>query len=596
MAHKLFGGNCSLFGALIRLAFRARAWAISGIGLSLSCSIASAQPLHGETPPCRHWKAVLPNLSPLGLRIELPDGWGDKGDYRRFSINADGIVTGSAELVPVPGAARTEVAWAWSPRPITGYALSTGVTRLPGLYETPEDPTTSAACDVSDNGFAVGQSRETAVRWDLAQVGTPVSAFTISPAPVDTSAALGIDRVGGVVVAGVTTETCNASGPGANGPQERAFVGDAIALSADMLVNELWIGMTSIYRGKVFGFACDSSSICGGARTEIAQSCGPILFSSCQFETSRTFRWFGAPIFQSRVVVTLGSTQVGSEGIRARDADTLVGRSLDPSDPSSCAPRALIWRDLTSATPSSEDLQAYVTLPSTADSSVAIGIRRNRDGEVRVAGATAVANAPGVVATYSSAVVWDNCQSGWQAEHPLVPTLVHDLDPARTALWRPICDEWHALVAYDTTNSGLFVGSTSSPSNRVFVATRMTDINADLIVDATDVSAILGAWGTTTPSDCLPLAEDTNIDLVVDAADFALVLSDWTLGVITELESFCCQSAPVTISDLELALALSGEGDIDTFRAVALRLDRIELSGRCAIIHETLEVLRHGTQ
>ena len=559
-------------------------------------SAARADPVEDDAMPCRRWKAVLLDLSPLGARIYLPESWPSKGDYRRFSMNAEGIVTGSADVAPSVGAALTEVAWAWSPRALPGYALSAGVSRLPGLLETTEDPAQSAACDLSDSGFAVGTSRGAAVRWDLTATGTPVSPFAIMPAPAAASAALGIDRVGGTVVAGMTTEYCAGSGPGpgSGGVYPRAFIGDSATLAGTMLANQLWVGSTSMYRGEVFGFACDGVSIWGAGRLEVFQSCGPGWFYPCQFETSRAFRWIGSPTSESHVLETLGSAQLGSEAIRARDSDILVGRTLDPAPNPICAPRALIWHDLSTASPWSEDLQAYVTLASTADSSIALGVRRHLGGGIRVAGATAAASGFGIVANYDSAVLWDECEGGWYAKHPLVPTLVHDLDAASPALWRPECADWHALVAYDVTDSGLFVGSTSTPRNRVFVATRLTDINADLVINALDIASMLGAWGATASSPCEPLAQDTNLDGQVDARDLADLLGDWTIGLITGLESFCCGSTAISLEELELALALSGERDIDTFRTHAAQLATSELDARCAIIHEALEAIRHA--
>ena len=61
------------------------------------------------------------------------------------------------------------------------------------------------------------------------------------------------------------------------------------------------------------------------------------------------------------------------------------------------------------------------------------------------------------------------------------------------------------------------------------------------------------------------------------------------------LNSFCCESKAVTIEELELALVLSGESGIDTFRARAAQLAASELDARCTIIHETLEAIRHAT-
>jgi len=566
-----------------------------GVGVCLVSVTAHADSVEGEALPCQRWKAVLLDLSPLGVRIHLPRSWPSKGDYRRFSMNAEGIVTGSADVAPSIGTALTEVAWAWSPRVLPAYALPAGTTRLPGLFETPEDPAQSAACDVSDGGFTVGVSRGAAVRWDLTATGTPVSALAITPAPAAESAALGIDRVGGTVLAGMTTEYCAGSGPGSGGVYARAFIGDSATLAGTMLTNQFWVGSTSIYRGEVFGFACDGVSIWGAGRLEVFQSCGPESFYPCQFETSRAFRWIGSPTAESQVLETLGSAQLGSEAIRARDSDILVGRALDPAPNPPCAARALIWHDLSTASPWSEDLQAYVTLASTADSSIALGVRRDLGGDIRVAGATAVASASGIVANYDSAVLWDECEGGWYAKHPLVPTLVHDLDTSNTTWWRPECANWHALVAYDVTDSGLFVGSSSMPSNRVFVATRLTDINADLVINALDLASMLGAWGTTASSPCEPLAQDTNLDGHVDAFDLAELLGDWTAGVITGLNSFCCESKAVTIEELELALVLSGESGIDTFRARAAQLAASELDARCTIIHETLEVIRHAT-
>jgi hypothetical protein len=563
----------------------------AGLGACLM-SAAHASPLEGETPPCRRWKAVLLDLSPLGTRIHLPGSWPSKGDYRRFSINADGVVTGSADVAPSVGAPLNEVAWAWSPRALSGFALPAGVTRLAGLFETPEDPVASAACDVSDIGFAVGQSRGSAVRWDLTTTGAPVSAFAISPTPTAQSSAIGCDRVGGTVVAGMTTENC--LGPGSSGAHARAFLGDSATLVGTMLANELWIGSASIYRAEVFGFACDGVSIWGAGRVEIPQSCGPDISFPCQFATSRAYRWIGSTS-ESRVLDTLGSTQLGSEAIRARDSDILVGRALDPAPSPPCAPRALIWHDLSTASPWSEDLQSYVTLASTADSSVALGVRRHLGGGIRVAGATASASISGIVANFDSAVLWDECGAGWYAKHPLVPTLVHDLESSNAALWRPECDGWHALVAYDTTDTGLFVGSTSLPSGRVFVATRMTDINADLVVNAADLASLLSAWGAIASSLCEPLAQDTNLDGLVDARDLAELLSDWTSGVITGLDSFCCESKAITVEELQLALAICGEGDIDTFRTAAARLATNELEVRCVNIQEALETIRNAT-
>lgn len=512
---------------------------------------APAHPVEDDALPCRRWKAVLPDLSPLGARIHLPESWPSKGDYRRFSMNAEGIVTGSADVAPSIGAALTEAAWAWSPRVLPAYALPAGTTRLPGLFETPEDPAQSAA--------------------------------------------LGIDRVGGTVVAGMTTEYCAGSGPGSSGVHARALVGDSTALAGTMLANELWIGSTAIYRSDVFGFACDGVSIWGAGRLEVFQSCGPESFYPCQFETSRAFRWIGSPTSESHVLEALGSAQLGSEAIRARDSDILVGRALDPAPNPYCAPRALIWHDLSTASPWSEDLQAYVTLASTADSSIALGVRRHLGGGIRVAGATAAASGSGIVANHDSAVLWDECEGGWHAEHPLVPTLVHDLDTSSATLWRPECADWHALVAYDVTDSGLFVGSTSTPRSRVFVATRLTDINADLVINALDIASMLGAWGATASTPCEPLAQDTNLDGQVDARDLAELLGDWTTGGITGLDSFCCDSTAISLEELELALVLSGERDIDTFRTHAAQLATSELDARCTTIHETLEAIRHAT-
>jgi hypothetical protein len=565
-----------------------------GVGVFLLSLTARAHPLEGDVLPCRRWKAVLLDLSPLGVRIHLPESWPSSAGYRRFSMNAEGIVAGSAAVAPSIGAALTEVAWAWSPRVLPAYALSAGTTRLPGLLETPEDPAQSAACDVSDGGFTVGVSRGVAVRWDLTAAGTPVSAFAITPAPAAESAALGIDRVGGTVVAGMTTENCAGSGPGSGGVYARAFLGDSTTLAGTMLANQLWVGSTSIYRGEVFGFACDGASIWGAGRLEFAQSCGPDVLYPCPFQTSLAFRWIGSPTSESHVLAVLGSMQLGSEAIRARDTDILVGRALDPAPNPACAPRALIWQDLSKALPWSEDLQAYVTLAPTADSSIALGVRRHLGGGIRVAGATAAASGSGIVANYDAAVLWDECEGGWHAKHPLVPTLVHDLDASNATLWRPECADWRALVAYDATESGLFVGSSSTPSNRVFVATRLTDINADLVINALDIASMLGAWGATASSPCEPLAQDTNLDGQVDARDLAELLGDWTAGVITGLDSFCCDSTAISLEELELALALSGERDIDTFRTHAAQLTTSALDARCASIHEVLEAIRHA--
>lgn len=582
------GGSAVICSVVLRFC------ASAGFGVCLWAAAARAEPAVDDALACRRWKAVLLDLSPLGARIHLPESWPSNGGYRRCSMNAEGIVTGSADVAPSIGAVSTEVAWAWSPRVLPGYALSAGISRLPGLLETMENPVESAACDVSDGGFTVGASRGAAVRWDLTATGTPVSAFAIAPAPAAESAALGIGRVGGTVVAGMTTENCAGSGPGSGGVYARAFIGDSATLAGTMLANQLWVGSTSIYRGEVFGFACDGVSIWGAGRLELAQSCGQDVLSPCPFRTSRAFRWIGSPTSQSHVLAARGSTQLGSEAIRARDSDILVGRALEPAPNPHCAPRALIWHDLSTASPLSEDLQAYVTLASTADSSIALGVRRHLGGGIRVAGATAAASGAGIVADYDSAVIWDECGGGWYAKHPLVPTLVHDLDAASTALWRPECDDWHALVAYDVTDSGLFVGSTSTPRNRVFVATRLTDINADLIINALDIAAMLGAWGATASSPCEPLAQDTTLDGQVDARDLADLLGDWTTGVITGLDSFCCESTAVSLEELELALALSGESDIHTFRTHAAQLATSELDARCAIIHEALEAIRHA--
>ena len=65
--------------------------------------------------------------------------------------------------------------------------------------------------------------------------------------------------------------------------------------------------------------------------------------------------------------------------------------------------------------------------------------------------------------------------------------------------------------------------------------------------------------------------------------------------MITGLDSFCCESAAVTLEELELALALSGERDIDTFRTHAAQLAASELDARCTNIHEVLEAIRHAT-
>jgi hypothetical protein len=55
------------------------------------------------------------------------------------------------------------------------------------------------------------------------------------------------------------------------------------------------------------------------------------------------------------------------------------------------------------------------------------------------------------------------------------------------------------------------------------------------------------------------------------------------------------ESIAITLEELELALALSGEGDINTFRAAAAQLATSELDTLCALIHETLEAIRHAT-
>lgn len=84
-----------------------------------------------------------------------------------------------------------------------------------------------------------------------------------------------------------------------------------------------------------------------------------------------------------------------------------------------------------------------------------------------------------------------------------------------------------------------------------------------------------------------------NADGVV--AGSAEVIGDWTIGLITGLRGFCCQSNPVTLEELDLALALSGEVDLDTFRARAAGRDALELAASCASIHEALEAIRHAT-
>jgi hypothetical protein len=168
--------------------------------LSTNAAAPNALAVDGISGNCRRWKAVLLDLSPLGPRLYLPTGW-----------SADGVVVGSVEVAPAGGGSTSEVAWAWAPRTLSGYAIPAGVSRLPGLGETAEAPIESAACGLPDSGLAVGVSADSAVRWDLTSVGTPVAAFAISPPPSAASAAFGIDRAAGVTVAGMTTATCLAA-------------------------------------------------------------------------------------------------------------------------------------------------------------------------------------------------------------------------------------------------------------------------------------------------------------------------------------------------------------------------------------------------
>ena len=562
--------------------------------LSTNAAAPNALAVDGISGNCRRWKAVLLDLSPLGPRLYLPTGWSGDAGSRRLSLNADGVVVGSVEVAPAGGGSTSEVAWAWAPRTLSGYAIPAGVSRLPGLGETAEAPIESAACDLSDSGLAVGVSADSAVRWDLTSVGTPVAAFAISPPPSAASAAFGIDRAAGVTVAGMTTATCEGSGGGPGGSSSssvaRAFVGDSIALAGATLPDQLLEGSATKFRESLFGFACDGSSIWGVGHYEIPSSCSVVLSGPCQFSASRAFRWDPPNMLVQHVT---GASVPSAEAIRARDANTVVGRALEADSDPQCAQRAVIWENLTWS-PTSRDLQQFVPMSVGSDSSVALGVRRNLGGGRRVAGAATIASTPGIHQSFTSAVIWDECDGSWHAEFGLAPTVVQDLDSANPRVWSPQCENWSALAAYDASESGLFVGVSQQPSHRVFVATRMSDINADLVVNSLDLASLLNTWGLLSDP-CSPLAEDVDANGSVGPQDLAELLNDWTIGNVTGLESFCCTDEPAPMERLELALSICGEGCVDAFIGSAVNAPLGELQARGQLISETMEAIRRAT-
>lgn len=254
------------------------------------------------------------------------------------------------------------------------------------------------------------------------------------------------------------------------------------------------------------------------------------------------------------------------------DAGRIVGYRLFESG-SSCDFHALFWEH---AGASPVDLGAIGGLGS--ESTQALGIQEDvGDGVLRVVGANL---------TTEEGLLWTkDGSSAWQ-----VVTINSLLTPMASTV----------IEASDMNRFGWIVGTVRCGAGERAVLVRplpsecRSDLSLDGAVGATDLSIMLGAWGTSPTCDA---RADIDADGEVDAADLAILLGDWSNTCICEAPgeggtSLLAGGAVVTTEgQLLTALGALGFGSVAGFVAWIGEAEPSAVDNACL----TISSLLHST-